>query len=248
MKKLLLMISVLIVLSGCAKTKSDTLTIGYTNFPPLGYRDESGQAVGFDIDLARAVAHEMEITIEFQYINWDTKILELNSGNIDAIWNGFSITPSRQKEVLFTQPYIDNAIVLITNKDNTTLQSLDDLSTVAIGVESESSGYHTLESLFDINTLDIRRFTSINEALLDLKAQSIDVVVTDAIYANYVMNQSDDYRIVEGIKLTAEQYGIGLRMGDTELQTSLNTAIETLRQNGTLRDLSIKWFGEDLSL
>lgn len=248
MKRLYIALLISLMLVGCQKVTDDTFIVGFTDYPPMGFRDTNGVAVGFDIDLATEVFKRLNMKVSFQYINWDSKTLELNSKNIDAIWNGFTITPSRQEEFLFTDPYLDNAVVILTRKEDTEIQSFDDLINKHISVESESSGQHLLESLLDVKKdIVLNRFTSIGEALLDLKAGNSDAIVTDEIYARYTLQDTNSYRIVENVRLNSEQYAVGLRKDDSELRDQINTVLTALKDDGTLSAISIKWFGEDLT-
>lgn len=247
MKKVLLLISLILLFTGCSAPKSDKLVIGFTDYPPMGFKDDKGNIVGFDIDFATAVAEEMERDVEFQYINWDSKVLELNSKQIDLIWNGFTVTPERQKEVLFSKPYVINSIVIITRADDDSIKSFEDLKNKYVAVESESSGQHLLESEFDINSeLTLNRFTSISEALLDLKAGNSDAVVADEIYGRYIISKDNNVKVIDGVQMNAEDYAVGMRLNDTELQTELNKAIDAVVDKGIASDISIKWFGEDI--
>lgn len=248
MKKLLFALLILLVLTGCQNNTKKEFVVGFTDYPPLGFKDEKGNYSGFDIDLALEVFERLDIPVSFQYINWDAKTLELNSGNIDAIWNGFTITPQRLEEVLFTESYLDNSIVVIVKNENTTINSLSDLSGKYIAVESESSGQHALEDdLALLDSINLNRFTSINEALLDLNAGNSDAVVADEIYARYMIQQSNQkFKIVENISLSSEEYAIGLRKDDEEMKTKINNTLKEIKSDGTATDLSLKWFGVDL--
>lgn len=245
MKKLILILLTSLLLVACSPKQKDSLVIGFTDYPPMGFKDKDGEIVGFDIDFAKEVAKEMGVNPVFQYINWDAKVLELNSNQIDLIWNGFTVTESRKKEVLFSSPYIVNSIVAITKSENTVIDSVEDLQTQSVAVESESSGQHALEELFD-GSLNINRFTSISEALLDLKAGNSDVVIADEIYARYLLANDKDVKVVEGISLNAEDYAVGMRLEDQELQLKLNEAIRQVIESGKASEISMKWFGEDI--
>lgn len=245
MKKIIVILLILIIASGCSSQKNDTLVIGFTDYPPMGFKDETGEIVGFDIDFAKAVSEIMGVEPTFQYINWDAKVLELNSKQIDLIWNGFTVTEERKKEVLFSNPYIVNSIVILTNDSDNSIETLNDLKSKTVAVESESSGQHALESTFS-STLNLNRFTSISEAILDMKAGNSDAVVADEIYARYLVSKDSEVKVVENINMNAEDYAVGLRLEDKELQIRLNDAIKQVIENGTAREISIKWFGEDI--
>ncbi len=245
MKKLILTVLITLLLTGCTSTNKETLVIGFTDYPPMGFKDESGEVVGFDIDFAKAVTEVMGIEPVFQYINWDSKELELNSNQIDLIWNGFTVTPEREKEVLFSTPYIVNSIVAITLNTTDTITTEEDLSDKIIAVESESSGQHALEDTFE-TALTLNRFTTISEAILDLKAGNSDVIVADEIYARYLISKDSDVKVIEGISLKSEDYAVGMRLTDSELKEEINAAIKEVIDSGKASEISEKWFGEDI--
>lgn len=245
MKKIMMIAMLMVLLVGCTPKSDDTLVVGFTDYPPMGFKDVSGEIVGFDIDFAKEVAKVMNRDVTFQYINWDAKVLELNSNQIDLIWNGFTVTEERKKEVLFSNPYIVNALVAIVRVDDTTITNLEDLDGKNIAVESESSGQKAVEETFS-SSVTLNRFTAIGEALLDLKAGNSDVVIADEIYARYLTSKDTSVRVVPGIAMNAQDYAVGLRLEDKGLQEELNAAIQTVVDNGTASEISLKWFGEDI--
>lgn len=248
MKKFLMMLCVLGVLTGCQTSAAkETFVVGFTDYPPMGFKDAQGNYVGFDIDFATEIFKRLDMDVSFQYINWDSKILELNSGSIDAIWNGFTVTDERKQEVLFTDSYLNNAIVILTRSDDLAIQDFDDLKGKYVAVESESSGQHLLEEALNVEAdITLNRFTAISEALLDLKAGNSDAVVADEIYARYITREDGGYRVVDGVRLNSEEYAVGLRKDDTEMRDKINQVMQEMIEDGTASEISIKWFGEDL--
>ena len=142
-------------LTGCGGTTNGDnskkpIVIGLDdNFPPMGYRDKNGQIVGFDIDLARDVAKKLNRPVEFKPIDWNAKEVELASGRIDAIWNGLSITPEREKKISFSTPYMkDEQIVVVLQ--NSPIQNLEDLKGKVVGVQNGSTSLAAFQSNKDI--------------------------------------------------------------------------------------------------
>jgi polar amino acid transport system substrate-binding protein len=257
MKKLLTMILV-VMLSACtANTTKDTslsdlekagkLIVGYTEYPPMGFT-EDGTVTGFDIEIAKEVAERLGVEVEFQIIDWDSKVLELNSGNIDVIWNGLTITEDRAKEILFSKPYFDNRIVILT-LGSSTVDAISELSGLKVGVEIQSSGQAALEGNAVFSSLDeMVKYTTITEAILDLQAGGIDAIVADEIFARYAVSKNPEgYRVADEV-FNSENYGIGFRLEDKALRDKVDEILDEMAEDGTGSAISIEWFGEDLLL
>lgn len=232
--------------SNAGSTEKETIIIGIDDkFAPMGFRDEKNEIVGFDIDYARAAAEEMGVDVEFQPIDWTTKETELNSGRIDLIWNGYTITEERKEKVLFTKPYLANSQVVVTLKD-AELTALTDLKGKNVGVQSLSSAMDALNA----NPIkdEIAGLTEYKDnvlALTDLKTGRIDAVVIDEIVANYYNTlEEGTFKILEE-SLAPEEYGVGVKKGNEALLEKLQKALDTLNENGKAAEISEKWFGEN---
>ncbi|RGB46719.1 amino acid ABC transporter substrate-binding protein [Streptococcus gallolyticus] len=234
--------------------KNGEITIGFDNtFVPMGYEDEDGSNVGFDIDLANAVFKEYGITVKWQSINWDMKETELNNGTIDLIWNGYSITDERSEKVLFTDPYMVNEQVLVTKKSSG-ITSFADMKDKVLGAQSGSSGYDAFTShpevLKDIvSGGDATQYETFTQALIDLKNDRIDGLLIDKVYANYYLEQEgelDNYNIISS-EFDGEDFAVGARKADKTLVKKINQAFKKLYQDGTFQEISNKWFGEDVA-
>lgn len=223
------------------------MIVGFTEYPPMGFK-ENGEITGFDIDIAKAVGEKLGVDIEFVYIDWDAKVLELEAGNIDMIWNGLTITEDRKKEILFSKPYFNNRIVILTLKDSM-INSINGLAEMNVGVELQSSGQSALESSVVFESIkEMVKYTTITEAVLDLKAGGIDAIVADEIFARYAVSKEvDAYKIPDDV-FNSENYGIGFRLEDVALRDKIDQIIDELAEDGTALEISLKWFGEDLLL
>jgi polar amino acid transport system substrate-binding protein len=255
---LFVMASVLLLIVGCSNADSskdsgssseekDTLVIGIDDtFAPLGFRDEdTNEIIGFDIDYAKAAAEEMGVEVEIQPIDWTTKESELNSGRIDLIWNGYTITDERKEKVLFTEPYLKNSQVVVTLADST-ITKLDDLSGKKIGIQSLSSAVDALNAHPVKKKIDeLTEYKTNVLALTDLKAGRVDAVVIDEIVINYFMTKEEgNFKILDE-SLAPEEYAVGVKKGNEELLEKLQTALDALNEDGTAAEISEKWFGED---
>ena len=256
MKKLILFIAMMMLVA-CTqapvegdlslKTIEDNgkMIVGFTEYPPMGFK-ENGEITGFDIDIAKEVAERLGVEAEFVYIDWDAKVLELNGKNIDMIWNGLTITADREKEILFSKPYFDNRIVIIS-LNGSGIDQIADLSEMKVGVELQSSGQAAVEGNDVFVAIDeLVKYTTITEAILDLKAGGIDAIVADEIFARYaVSKEADQYQVASEV-FNSENYGIGFRLEDVALRDKVDAIIDEMAADGTAAEISMKWFGEDL--
>jgi len=242
--------------NSAANTKADAakttdkkeLIVGIDDkFPPMGFRDEKNEIVGFDIDLAREAITRMGYTPVFQPINWNNKTLELNKGTIDFIWNGFTITDERKKEVLFSKPYLANAQVVLIKADSS-IKEKSDLKDKKVAAQTDSSGLEALNADKDITSIMSGKpveYADYVSALNDLKIGRIDAIVLDLVVADYYMSkQSGTYKMMSE-QLAPEQYGVGVKKGNEKLLTSLQKALDGMSEDGKSGEISKKWFGSD---
>ncbi len=221
-------------------------------FPPMGFRDENGEIVGFDVDLAKAVAEKMGVDVQLQKIDWSTKELELDAGSIDVIWNGYTITPERQEKVLMSEPYMQNMQVMLVPADSE-IQTLDDLADKKVAVQEGSSAQSLItEDLGDDQALlnsfgEFLGYKDYVTALLDIDSGQMDALAVDLVVADYYMSQKPgQYRILDET-LAPEDYGIGFRKGDQSFYDALMGAFEELKTDGTAAEISNEWFGRDVT-
>ena len=227
-----------------------TIVIGVDDeFPPMGFRDESGNIVGFDIDLANAVAEKLNIKADIRKINWDAKEMELSTGKIDMIWNGFTITPEREEKVLFSKPYLKSGQVIIVMKDSP-IKTKADLAGKTVGLQNESSSEDALKSdeatYNSIGEDNIKKYLTNVEAFLDLEIGRVDAVIVDEVVAKYQATKSDGKMVVLEDSFAEESYGIGFRKEDKALCDKVQEALDSLVEDGTAKTISEKWFGSDI--
>ena len=227
-------------------TEKETVIIGIDDkFAPMGFRDEKNEIVGFDIDLARAATEKMGMEAKFQPIDWKTKETELNSGRIDLIWNGYTITDERKEKVLFTKPYLANAQVAITLADSE-LHALSDLEGKKVGIQSLSSALDALNANpISEKVAGVTEFSDNVLALTDLKTGRVDVVIIDEVVAEYYMTLEEGTFKILDESLAPEEYGVGVKKGNEALLEKLQAALDEMNEDGTAADISTKWFGED---
>lgn len=219
------------------------------SFPPMGYRDESGEIVGFDIDVAREVCSRLGVELVCQPVDWNAKEQELATGNIDCIWNGFTVTDERRQQMLFSDPYVNNAQVLVVRGDSS-VNSISDLAGATIGVQAGSSAQDAINDTPGfLDTIgSVVEFRDNLTALMDLEIGGCDAVVLDLLVANDNINRSGkDFRILDET-LVEEEYAIGFRLHDVALRDAVQAEINAMADDGTLAQIAIKWFGADITV
>jgi polar amino acid transport system substrate-binding protein len=218
-------------------------------FPPMGYRDANNEIVGYDIDLAKEAAKRLGVQLVTQPIDWNSKEQELNTGKIDCIWNGFTITDERAKAMAFTKPYLKNAQVVVVKKGSG-YTSLASLKGKKAGLQAGSSAADALEGAKDFRASlkQVIEFKDNLTALMDLEARGVDAVVMDLIVANDNIKRSGKAYEILSESLSPENYGVGFRKGDLELRDAVQAALEAMAKDGTIAKISTKWFGSDISV
>jgi len=219
------------------------------SFPPMGYRNEKNEIVGFDIDLAREVTKRLGVELVLQPIDWNAKEQELNTGNIDCIWNGFTITEERKKSINFTDPYVDNAQVAVV-KNTSSIKTLSDLAGKKVGIQAGSSAADAVygAEAFAKSLKEIVEVKDNLTALMDLEIGGVDAVVLDLFVANDNIKRSGkDFRILaEG--LATEEYGVGFRKNDNALRDKVQQILNDMAKDGTMAKISTDWFAADITV
>ena len=215
---------------------------------PMGFRDDNGEIVGFDIDLAREVANRLGVELEAKPIDWSSAILSLKKVDVDVIWNGFAVNESRKQQVNFTKPYLYNRLMIAKYSDRDDINSKEDLKGKIVGVQSGSSNYETLvNDPVSKEIKEIRQYDSYVNAFLDLEAKRIDAVIVDEIVARYYISKENaDFTLLEDKPITSQYLSVGLRKTDTELLNAIDKALDDMRADGKAAEISTKWFGKDV--
>ena len=244
------------LLSACGNSPSGnqqdaaktTFTVGFDqDFPPYGYVGDDGQFTGFDIEMATECAKRMGLEIKLQPVDWDSKDLELSSGSIDCIWNGFTMT-GREDDYTWTKPYMANTQVFVVRNDSG-IEGKDGLAGKVVECQADSSAEAALKEDLDLTSTFGQRLTTAdyNTAFMDLEQGSVDAIAMDVIVAGYQIQQRKaDFKILDD-SLSAEEYGVGFKKGNTELRDKVQAALEDMAKDGTLKEISEKWFGEDVT-
>ena len=246
------------LLAGCAGTTTEdqaaadakdtgdkqTFTVGFdAEFPPYGYKDENGEYTGFDLELAQAVADMEGWELVKQPIDWDAKDMELSSGTIDCIWNGFTMD-GREDQYTFSTPYIDNSQVFVVPADSD-VKTAEDLAGKNVGVQKDSSALAALESedhkaLMD-SFANLTQYADYNTAMMDLEAGGLDAVAMDVGVADYQLaSREGEFRKLEK-PLASEVYAIGFLKGNDELKDKVQEDVYKLYDDGTVDKIADKY-------
>ena len=223
------------------------LVIGLDDqFPPMGFRDDKNELVGFDIDLAKAVCDKLGIEAVPTPIDWSAKEFELNGGKVDVLWNGLTITDARKEAMLLSPAYIANAQVIVVRKDSG-IKTLADLSGKTVALQEASSADEAYMACSAAGTEKELVKAPENISLFnDLKIGRIDAVVIDKVFGDYYIAENGEglLEILEE-QLADEEYGIAFKKDNQELADLVLGALDELVKDGTAAQISQKWFGED---
>ena len=240
------------IFTACSSSKntdnSGKFTVGFdAEFPPYGYKDDNGEYVGFDLDLAQAVCDKNGWTLVKQPVDWDSKDMELNSGTIDCIWNGFTMT-GREKDYTWSSAYIDNSQVVIVKSD-AQINNLSDLAGKVVAVQSDSSALaaFTGEDASESNIQLAKSFSSLqqvgdyNSAFMNLESGSVDAICMDIGVAGYELKaRGNSFRMLSE-HVSSEEYGIGFKKGNTKLRDQVQETLNEMLADGTFMDIAKKW-------
>ena len=239
-----------LAIAGCGKKDTKKFVVGFDQeFPPMGFVADDGSYVGFDLDLAQECAKRMGMEFVAQPIAWDSKDQELKTGNIDGIWNGFTMTDERMDKYTWSDPYIENDQVVVV-KNGSGISSLADLAGKTVAVQKDSSG---LEALNDNAALkdtfgELVELDSYLQAMMELEVGSVDAIVMDEIVARYeIQTSGKDFAVLDEA-VASEQYGVGFLLGNTALRDEVQKTLEEMAADGTMAKISEKWFGSDVTI
>ena len=216
-----------------------TFTIGFdAEYPPYGYRTDAGDYEGFDIDLAQEVCNRRGWELIKQPIDWNTKDMELNSGSIDCIWNGFTMT-GREDSYTFSEPYVDNSIVFVVLADSD-IQTASDLAGKVVVTQADSSALSALESEdnaeLTASFATLEQIADYNSAFMNLEAGGDDAIAVDIVAQYQLQSRGDKFRMLEE-PLSTEQYAIGFKQGNTELRDQVQETLDEMLADGTFDEI-----------
>ena len=238
-----------LAIAGCGKKDDKKFVVGFDQeFPPMGFVADDGSYVGFDLDLAQEAAKRMGREFVAQPIAWDSKDQELKSGNIDCIWNGFTIS-GREDKYTWSEAYMVNDQVVVVKNDSD-IKSLADLAGKTVAVQKDSSGLAALNDNADLKNSfgELVEMESYLNALMELEMGSIDAIVMDEIVARYEIQTSGKPFKVLDEAVASEEYGVGFLLGNEALRDQVQKVLEDMAADGTMAKISEKWFGTDVTI
>lgn len=242
-------VTMILPVAGCSKESAsngskEKFTVGFdAAFPPYGYQDENGEYVGFDLDLAAEVCKRNDWELVKQPIDWNAKDMELNSGTINCIWNGFTMN-GREDEYAWSEPYVDNSQVFVVKADSG-IASFDDLAGKGVAVQTDSSAEDALEE--EDNKALTNSFKELvvvsdyNTAFMNLDSNAVDAIAMDIGVAKYQMESRDGEYVILDTVLSAEQYAVGFAKDNTELRDKVQKTLNEMREDGTFAEIAEKW-------
>lgn len=227
------------VAASTAETESDldyvlnkgTLVVGITDFEPMDYKDENGNWIGFDADMATAFAKSLGVAVEFVEINWDNKVLELNGKTIDCVWNGMTLTDEVTSSMETSKAYCNNGQVVIVPADKAgDYQDVESVKSLSFAVEAGSAGEAEVSAL----GASFTPVTAQADALMEVAAGTSEAAVIDSLMAAAMVGEGTGYAdLTYTVQLNSEEYGVGFRKG-SELAQKLNEFFDAALADGTM--------------
>lgn len=258
MKKLIAFLTSLALLCcfayGCSSNsvdkKPNVFSVGIDqDYYPLTYVDDNGQYSGFDVELAKCVADELNMQVEFIPIKWDEKTKLLEDGDIDCIWSGFSVTAQRQNAYTWSVPYMQNRQIIVVNK-NSNFENQKDLIDKTLVAQKSSSSMEAIKANSNIsnklkNVIEANTQTEVLDKLS--KGQADAGIIDEIAYRYYVkQNNKDEFRVL-GDAVQSEQFAVGFKLGNTDLRDKVSNILNELASQGKIQELSKKYFGKDIT-
>lgn len=215
------------------------------SFPPMGFTDKDQNIVGFDIDAAKEVAKRMGVKLKLQPINWDSKEQELDTGNIDCIWNGLTYSDERAEKMLCSTPYMENHQVLVLPA-NSKIKNIGDVKKQSVGVQKGSTAADAVDKTDELKNAHIVLMSDNVQILNDL-GNGLQAAVMDEVVAKYYTGKDKGKYKVLAADLATEDYVIGFRKGDSALCKEVEKQLKAMAKDGSLAKISKKWFNEDIT-
>ena len=230
------------------KEEGDEFIVGFDqDFPPMGFVGDDGEYTGFDLELAEEVCNKMGWKFTPKPIAWDSKDAELASGGIDCIWNGFTIN-GREDDYTWSDAYLNNKQVFVVREDSG-IETEADLAGKVVDVQTDSSAQAALDDNQDLVSTfaNLQVIPDYNTGFMDLESGAVDAVAMDIVVASYqIEKRSAAFKILD-YEIAAEEYGVGFAKGNEALRDQVQSALEEMAKDGTLAEISTKWFGEDIT-
>ncbi len=248
------------LLAGCGQqakdaAKADTpkkIVVGLDdNYPPMGFKDESNEITGFDVEVAKEASKRLGREVEFKAIDWESKEAELKSGRVDVLWNGLDITEKRKENMLFSDPYMDNRQIVFVSKGKAqNIKSEADLAGKTVGTQSGGTAEEYLDGNAQLkgSMKELKKYSDYISAFMDLENGRLDAIVSDEITGRYYMSKHPEkLEALEVVVGPVSTFGIGFRKDDQALHDEIQKVMDEMKADGTMAKISEKWFGKDIT-
>lgn len=246
-------------LTGCGADKAaapatdadkGTIVVGLDdNFPPMGFKDEKNEIVGFDVDLAKEAAKRLGRTVEFKAIDWSSKEAELKSGRVQILWNGLDITEKRKENMLFSNPYMDNRQIIFVRKGETGVADEASLAGKTVGTQSAGTAEEYIDAtdFYKTQVKEVKKYPDYVAAFMDLENGRLDAVIGDEIVGRYYMSKHPDkLEALDVVVGPVSELGIAFAKDNTALRDEVQKVMDEMKADGTAAKISEEWFGKDL--
>lgn len=220
------------------------------NFPPMGFKDEKNEIVGFDVDLAKEAAKRLGRPIEFKAIDWSSKEAELKSGRVHILWNGLDITEKRKENMLFSNPYMDNRQIIFVKKDDRSITSEISLTGKTIGTQSAGTAEEYIDAteFYKKDVKEVKKYPDYVAAFMDLENGRLDAVVGDEIVGRYYMSKHpDQLEALDVVVGPTSEFGIAFAKSSVVLRDDVQKVLDEMKADGTIAKISTKWFDKDIT-
>ena len=238
--------------SGSGSGAGGKIVVGLDdNFPPMGFKDENNEIVGFDIDLAKEATKRLGREVEFKAIDWSSKEAELKSGRVNGLWNGLDITDKRKENMLFSDPYMDNRQIIFVKKGATGITDEQSLAGKTVGTQSASTAEEYIDGsdFFKNKVKEVKKYSDFVSAFMDLENGRVDAVIGDEIVGRYYMSKHPD--TIDAVDVAVgpvSQFGIAFAKDNQKLRDDVQKVLDEMVKDGTVAKISEKWFGKDITL
>ncbi|KLI20123.1 amino acid ABC transporter substrate-binding protein [Brachyspira hyodysenteriae] len=229
---------------------SGKLVLGLDDtFAPMGFRDENGEIVGFDIDLAHEVASRMGVVLETKSIDWGKSSSILTNREIDVLWNGVNINNERKVYMNFSKPYLNNMLIIVKHNDDETINSIDNLAGKIVGVQKGGNYEQIANHPIMSKIKELRQYDENIKAFTDLQLNKLDAFITDDVFAQYYITEKKaPFTVVHNTPFTDGLYAIGVNKSDKKLLEEIDRILDEMKADGTAAKISEKWFSKDIVL
>ncbi len=239
----------LFALTSCSAFSSGkTIYIGMSDsYPPMEYRNDNNEAIGFDVDLAKEIGKRLGMRTEFVWTPWSDILQALRSEKFDCIISTVSLTTERQNEFVFTKPYIANSQVIVTRPADNSINEIKDLKDKRVGCQEDTTANDSCDKYLKEMPFELTTYKKVIMPFADLKADKIDAIVVDEVVASYYASADPESFKIAVRGLTNEPIGVCFRKEDESLRDKVQKIIDEMKTDGTLKRFSEKWFGKDLT-